>query len=364
MSGALGLRAPSSGGPFENLMAGVFLACGFVVDVDLLWTIPGQGDIAQFDFVASARAGTSIRRIIVECKGGDRWGYSDAFQLLGQTVLTGQDQAVLLVAQRHSAEREARSASAISRQFAGTGLHVIAVPVDDSVPGAPVADIGAVEHALFTQGLVAIPGTRLEAADVEACTRGIARLRGAIERIGRTLVNPMSPPAPSAADLLDTVRDWPLIAGDTTQRLALLRACLAAPNGSQAGWNPEAAAAHPHFARDVASIEAYAAAQEVAAAIDVVYGDRTRVPFDGSWSSTSDLDVLRNVDLHAVSWAACVIAVTAPWSQVAITARQAHGPTIAQLTTSRRLRQRCRQPRDRSPRERSRKSASRNPQSG
>lgn len=52
MSGALGLRAPGSGGPFENLMAGVFLACGFVVDVDLLWTIPGEGDIAQFDFVA------------------------------------------------------------------------------------------------------------------------------------------------------------------------------------------------------------------------------------------------------------------------------------------------------------------------
>ena len=196
MSGTLGLRAPSSGGPFENLMAGVFLACGFVVDVDLLWTIPGEGDIAQFDFVASARAGTSVRRIIAECKGGDRWGYSDAFQLLGQTVLTGQEQAVLLVAQRRSAEREARSARTISRQFAGTGLHVIAVPVDDRLPGAPVADIGAVEHALFTQGLVPIPAIRLEAADIEACTRGIARLRGAIERIGRTLANPMSPPAP------------------------------------------------------------------------------------------------------------------------------------------------------------------------
>jgi hypothetical protein len=41
----------------------------------------------------------------------------------------------------------------------------------------------------------------------------------------------MSPPAPSAAGLLDAVRDWPLIAGDAAQRLALLRACLAAPNG-------------------------------------------------------------------------------------------------------------------------------------
>ena len=363
MSGTLGLRAPSSGGPFENLMAGVFLACGFVVDVDLLWTIPGEGDIAQFDFVASASAGTSVRRIIVECKGGDRWGYSDAFQLLGQTVLTGQEQAVLLVAQRRSAEREARSARTISRQFAGTGLHVIAVPVDDRLPGAPVADIGAVEHALFTQGLVPIPAIRLEAADIEACTRGIARLRGAIERIGRTLANPMSPPAPSAAGLLDTVRDWPLVAGDAAQRLALLRACLAAPNGSQAEWNPEAAAAHRHFARDVSIVETYAAAQEVAAAVDAVQGDRTRVPSDGSPASTSKLSALRTVDSHAVSQAARMIAVTAPWSQVAITARQTHGPTIAQLTTSRRLRQRCRHPRDRSPRQRSRKSSSRDQQS-
>ena len=132
--------------PTREPHGGVFLACGFVVDVDLLWTNPGEGDIAPFDFVASARAGTSVRRIIAECKGGDRWGYSDAFQLLGQTVLTGQEQAVLLVAQRHSAEREARSARTISRQFAGTGLHAIAVPVDDRLPGAPVADIGAVEH--------------------------------------------------------------------------------------------------------------------------------------------------------------------------------------------------------------------------
>ena len=339
-------------------MAGVFLACGFVVDVDLLWTIPGEGDIAQFDFVASATAGTRVRRIIAECKGGDRWGYSDAFQLLGQTALTGQEQAVLLVAQRHSAEREARSARAISRQFAGTGLHVIAVPVDDRLPGASVADIEAVEYALFTQGLVPVPGTRLEAADVEACTRGIARLRGAIERISRTLANPMSPPTPSAAVLLDAIRDWPLIAGDAARRLALLRACLAAPNGSQAGWNPEAVAAHQNFARDVSIVETYAAAQEVAAAVDAVQGDRTRVPSDGFPASTSGLSALRNVDLHVVSRAARMIAVAAHWSQAAITARQAHGPTIAQLTTSRRLRQRCRQPR-----ERSRKSSSRDQQS-
>jgi hypothetical protein len=338
-------------------MAGVFLACGFVVDVDLLWTIPGEGDIAQFDFAASARAGTSVRRIIAECKGGDRWGYSDAFQLLGQAVLTGQEQAVLLVAERHSAEREARSARAISRQFAGTGLHVIAVPVDDRLPGAPVADIGAVEHALFTQGLVPAPSTRLEAADVEACTRGIARLRGAVERIGRTLANPMSPPAPSAAGLLDAIRDWPLITGGAAQRLALLRTCLAAPNGSQAGWNPEAVAAHRYFARDVSIVETYAAAQEVAAAVDAVHGDRSRVPSDGSPASTGELSALGNVDLHAISRAARTIAITAPWSQVAITARETHGRTIAQLTTSRRLRQRCSQPKDRSPRERSRKSS-------
>jgi hypothetical protein len=170
----------------------------------------------------------------------------------------------------------------------------------------------------------------------------------------------MSPPTPSAAGLLDAIRDWPLITGDAAQRLALLRTCLAAPTGSQTGWNPEATAAHRHFARDVSIVETYAAAQEVAAAVDAVQGDRTRVPSHGSPASTSEL---RNVDLHAVSRAARVIAVTAPWSQVGITARQAHGPTIAQLMTSRRLRQRCRQPRDRSPRERSRKSSSRDQQS-
>ena len=278
MSGTLGLRAPSSGGPFENLMAGLFLACGFVVDVDLLWTIPGEGDIAQFELRRFGQGRYKRPTYHRGVQGGDRWGYSDAFQLLGQTVLTGQEQAVLLVAQRHSAEREARSARTISRQFADTGLHIIAVPVDDRLPGAPVADIGAVEHTLFTQGLVPVPDTRLEAADVEACTRGIARLRGAIERIGRTLANPMSPSAPSADGLLYAVRDWPLIAGDAAQRLALLRACLAAPNGSQAGWNPEATAAHRHFARDVSIVETYAAAQEVAAAVHAVQGDRTRVP--------------------------------------------------------------------------------------
>ena len=106
-------------------------------------------------------------------------------------------------------------------------------------------------------------------------------------------------------------------------------------------------------------VETYAAAQEVAAAVDAVQGDRTRVPFDGTPASTSELSALRNVDSHAVSRAARMIAVTAPWSQVAITARQTHGPTIAQLTTSRRLRQRCRHPRDRSSRQRSRKSSSR-----
>jgi hypothetical protein len=44
--------------------------------------------------------------------------------------------------------------------------------------------------------------------------------------------------------------------------------------------------------------------------VDAVQGDRTRVPSDGSPASTSELSALRNVDSHAVSQAARMIAVT------------------------------------------------------
>jgi hypothetical protein len=89
------LHAPGSGRPFENFMASVMLAHGFIVDIDLLWKLPAQGDIAQFDFSASAAAGRNTRRTIVECKGGDQWGYADAFQLLGQLRMIDEQNAIL-----------------------------------------------------------------------------------------------------------------------------------------------------------------------------------------------------------------------------------------------------------------------------
>ncbi len=94
----------------------------------------------------------NIRRLIAGCKGGDRRGYSDAFQSLGHTAMTGQRQAVLLVAQRPSAEREAHTARTINRQFARCGVQVIAVPIDDRSPESPVAGISAVEDTMFARG--------------------------------------------------------------------------------------------------------------------------------------------------------------------------------------------------------------------
>jgi hypothetical protein len=146
-------------------MAGVFLAYGFVVDIDLLWSVAGEGegegDIAQFDFVASAVTGQRVLRVIVECKGGDRWGYGDAFQLLGQLRMIGEDHAILLAAQRRSLDRQSRTASSMNRWFAPFGLHVLTVPIDDHPHAAPVIDIDAVGQALFAQGLVPLPNPKL-----------------------------------------------------------------------------------------------------------------------------------------------------------------------------------------------------------
>jgi hypothetical protein len=49
------------------------------INCDLLWSTAEQGDVAQFDFAASAATGKQIQRIIVECKGGDNWGHTSAF---------------------------------------------------------------------------------------------------------------------------------------------------------------------------------------------------------------------------------------------------------------------------------------------
>ena len=253
-------------------MAGVFLAYGFVVDVDLLWSVAGEGDIAQFDFVASAVTGQRVLRVIVECKGGDRWGYGDAFHLLGQLRMIGEEHAILLAAQRRSLDRQSRTASSMDRWFAPFGLHVLTVPIDDHLPAAPVIDIDMVGQALFAQGLVPLPNPKLRIDDVEACTRGIARLRGAMDRVAEALADPMGPPRPPAADLLHVVRDWSATSNDPSHRLALLRRSLFKP-GSQVGWNLEALAAHPHFTRDVGIVALYAAAQEIAALVDVIRRD-------------------------------------------------------------------------------------------
>ena len=80
------LRAPSSGRPFENLTAGILLVRGFIVDVDLLWSPIGEGNIAQFDLVASAVTGQRALRMIVECKGGDKWAMAMRFNFLASYV--------------------------------------------------------------------------------------------------------------------------------------------------------------------------------------------------------------------------------------------------------------------------------------
>ncbi len=83
--------------------------------MDLLWAASGQGDIAQFDFVASAGSGQLIQRVIAECKGGDRWGYADAFQLLGQLRMIGAAHAILFVAHRWSIDRVNRTPAFMER---------------------------------------------------------------------------------------------------------------------------------------------------------------------------------------------------------------------------------------------------------
>jgi hypothetical protein len=353
------LSAPGSGRPFENFLSGALLAHGFIVDMDLLWAASGQGDIAQFDFVASAGSGQLIQRVIVECKGGDRWGYADAFQLLGQLRMIGAAHAILFVAHRWSIDRVNRTPAFMDRQFAPFGLYVIPIRVDDRMPATPVIDIDELGRTLFARGFMPMANSDMRIDAVEACARGIARLRGAMDRVADTLKEPMSPVWSPASNLLRVVRDWTILSGDPVGRFLELKASLAASNTSQVGWNPEAGAAHRHFSRDVALVELYAAAQAVAALTDAIRS---------GWSLPKDLSISRQLrqliptlDLHAIARAAYILCLAAPWSDLAIAARRSYGPAVAELAVSRRLRQRCRDPRrhrDKAP-TRSREDASR-----
>lgn len=334
------LRAPGSGRPFENFLAGAVLAHGFIVDIDLLWSTAEQGDVAQFDFVASAATGKQIQRIIVECKGGDSWGYTSAFQLLGQLRMTGGRDAILFVADRLSAEHASRAPMLMDRQFAPFGVHVLPVHIDDRAPDTPVLDVEAIGRALFDQGFMPMPESGLHAGTVETCARAIARLRGAIDRITTTLNDPMSPPRPPAVALLRACREWTLLAGDPVTRFTTLREVLSAANTSQQGWHPDAAAASPRFGRDAAIIECYLAAQAV-----VALGESIQ----SGWVLPRDLHISHEFReqaagprLHAIAHAAYLLSLTAPQSDVAIAARRSYGATVAALTVSRRLRQRCR----------------------
>jgi len=339
------LRAPSSGRPFENFTAAVLLVHGFIVDIDLMWAAAGQGDIAQFDCIASAAAGQRIQRVIVECKGGNTWGYSDAFQLLGQMCITGGQNAILFVAHRLSAERTNRSPVVIDRRFAPLGLRVLAIQIDDRVPTEPVIDIDKVGGALFAYGFMPMPNSDLRAEAVEVCARSIARLRGAVDRVMVTLAEPMSPLQPPAASLLQAIRDWTVVSGSPADRFEILQGRLTASNTSQAGWNPETVAAHPHFSRDVAIVELYAAAQAVAAVGDAIRSGWV-LPRDFGISNQLRQRV-STLDLHAIAHAAYILALVPPTSDLAVAARRTYGPTVAELTVSRRLRQRCRDPRPR-----------------
>jgi hypothetical protein len=321
-------------------MAGAFLAYGFIVDVDLLWTVPREGDIAQFDFVASAGIRRYVQHVIVECKGGDKWGYGDAFQLLGQLRMTGEQHGILLVAERRSSQRGGRTAATMDRQFASSGVHVLAVPVDDRLPNSPLTDIGTIEDALFARGLVPVPNLDLRAVNIESCVWGIARLRGAMDRIAATLANPMSPPWPPAAELLRVVRSWPVVAGDPEERLAALRNCMMTSNSSQAGWYPEPVAGHPHFAQDVAIVELYAAAQGVAALADSIRQGSIQPEMRAM--SAELRRSLPTLDLHSISHSAYLLALAGPSSGLAVAVRESQGPIVAAFTISKRLRQRCR----------------------
>jgi hypothetical protein len=308
-----------------------------------LWTVPGEGDIAQFDFIASAGTGRNIRHVLVECKGGDRWGYSDAFQLLGQLRMTGEQHGILLVAERHSSQRWTRSAATLDQQFSPFGLHVLAVPIDDRLPNSPLTDIGVIEDALFTRGLVPVPNLDLQAGSIESCAWGIARLRGAMDRIANKLANPMSPPWPPAAELLRVVRSWPVAADNPEERLAALRNCIMTANSSQTGWYSEAVVGRRQFVDDIAIVELYAAAQGVAALADSIR--RGSVQPEMRAMSAELRRSLPTLDLHSISHSAYILAFAGSSSELAITIRESYGPIVSAFTMSKRLRQRCRKPR-------------------
>jgi hypothetical protein len=230
----------------------------------------------------------------------------------------------------------------MSRQFSPLGVHVLPVRIDDRVRGAAYLDVESIGKALFEHGFMPMPTSGIAANAVETCTRGIARLRGAMDRVAKALAGQMSPFSAPATSLLHTVRDWSTLSGDPVSRFSSLREILGAANTSQRGWHPEAIEASPRFGRDAAIVELYAAAQAVAAFTDAI-----RI----GWLPTSDLHISRelrgrllNLDLHAIARSAYLLSLVPPQSPVAVAARQSYGAIITELTVSRRLRHRCRDP--------------------
>ena len=302
------VRAPASGRPFENLLTGVLMASGFVVDVDVLWNVVGDGDVAQFDGVASALTGKKVHRIIVECKGGDKWGFSDAFQLLGEVRAVGESLGLLLAVERRSLERGSRSATALDRLFSGHGVHVIGIPIDDRVAEQPTVELHKVQRELFDRGLIPVLSTTPETGDIEIYARGIARLRGAFDRVSLALSHPMSAANTAAAALMAVIRSWDAVALEPAERLTILRSAIVPTVGSQKGWADEAKAADEHFGRDVAVVEAYAGAQEVAALTQALRRGWTMPPTANV--SRNLRRSLLNLDLHGATHAAYVLALS------------------------------------------------------
>jgi hypothetical protein len=149
----------------------------------------------------------------------------------------------------------------------------------------------------------------------------------------------MSPPRPPAAGLLKIVRDWDVVTADPKERVMIIHEALSLSSGSQKDWNPEAVGAHQFFGRDVATVELYAAAQEVAALTSAV---RLGWRLPTTWNVSRDLRrTVPELDLHGIAHAAYMLATNAPSTETARGAREAYGRTIVGLSTSSRLRRRC-----------------------